>query len=97
MPTLHSQTHCRAAHDKAQIQVWQRVCLSQLSTEPTEKRTDEEEERCFNSVYVAIAGVVVSRRSVILRKFVLNGKDSASNPILHIHVNRSFHMVVCIY
>ena len=38
-----------------------------------------------NSVYVAIAGEVVNRRSVLLRNFVLNGQESASNPLLHIH------------
>jgi len=36
-----------------------------------------------NSVYVAIAGEVVNRRSVLLRNFVLNGQESASNPPLH--------------
>jgi hypothetical protein len=41
-----------------------------------------------NSVYVAIAGGVVNRRSVLLRNFVLNGQESASNPLLHIHANR---------
>jgi len=39
-------------------------------------------------VYVAIAGVVVNRRSVLPRNFMLNGKESASNPLLHIHANR---------
>ena len=41
-----------------------------------------------NSVYVAIAGEVVNRRSLLLMNFVLNGKESASNPLLHIHANR---------
>lgn len=40
------------------------------------------------SVYVAIAGAVVNRRSVLLRNFVLNGQESASNPLLHIHAKR---------
>jgi hypothetical protein len=39
-------------------------------------------------VYVAIAGEVAKRRSVLLRNFVLNGKGSASNPLLHIHAKR---------
>ncbi|MFM7758052.1 MAG: hypothetical protein ACKO6J_03870 [Crocinitomicaceae bacterium] len=46
------------------------------------------EARTANSVYVAIAGVVVNRRSMLLRNFVLNGKESASNPLLHQHANR---------
>ncbi len=41
-----------------------------------------------NSVYVAIAGEVVNRRSVLLRNFVLNGQENAPNPLLHIHANR---------
>lgn len=41
-----------------------------------------------NSVYVAIADEVVNRRSVLLGNFVLNGKESASNPLLHIHAKR---------
>ena len=41
-----------------------------------------------NSVYVAIAGEAVNQRSVLLRNFVLNGQESASNPLLHIHAKR---------
>jgi hypothetical protein len=53
-----------------------------------EKKEDEKEHRSDNSVYVAIAGEVVNRRSVLLRNFVLNGQESASNPLLHIHAKR---------
>lgn len=48
-----------------------------------------------NSVYVAIAGEVVNRRSVHLRNFVLNRQESASNPLLHIHANRWQQPYVC--
>jgi len=41
-----------------------------------------------NSVYMAIAGEVVNRRSVLLKNIVLNGQVSASNPLLHIHAKR---------
>jgi len=41
-----------------------------------------------NSVYVAIAGEVVNRRSVHLTNIVLNGQESTSNPLLHIHAKR---------
>jgi len=44
--------------------------------------------RTANSVYVAIAGEVVNRRYVLLGNFVLNGEESASNPLLHIHAKR---------
>jgi len=41
-----------------------------------------------NSVYVAIAGEVVNRRSVHLINFCGGGQESASNSLLHIHANR---------
>ena len=41
-----------------------------------------------NSVYVAIAGEVVNRRYLLLRNFVPNGQESASNPLLHKHAER---------
>jgi len=88
MPTLHSHTHCQAAPANAQTQAWQRVCLSNRTTKTTEKPTDEKKARLPNSVYVAIAGVVVNRRYVPLRNFVVNGQVSASNPLLHIHAKR---------
>ena len=51
-------------------------------------RDTKEEKPAGNSVYVAIAGEVVNRRSVILKNFVLDGQISATNPLLHIHANR---------
>lgn len=44
----NSHTHCQATKAKAQTQAWQRVCLSQRSTKPTENRTDEKEHRSDN-------------------------------------------------
>lgn len=88
MPTLHSHTHCQSAPAQAKTQAWQRVCLSQRTTKTTDKQADEKEARLPNSVYVAIAGEVVNRRSVLLRNIVLNGQESASNPLLHIHAKR---------
>jgi len=88
MPTLNSHTHCQVAPTHAQAQTWQRVSLSNRTTKSTEKPTDEKIHRSYNSVYVAIAGAVVNRRFVLLKNFVLNGKESASNPLLHIHAKR---------
>jgi len=88
MPTLNSHTHCQVAQADPQAKTWQRVCLSNRTTKTTDKPTDEKEHRSDNSVYVAIAGEVVNRRSVLLKNFVLNGQESASNPLLHIHANR---------
>lgn len=45
----NSHTHCQAAQANAQTQAWQRVCLSQRSTKPTENLVDEEEARCPNN------------------------------------------------
>jgi len=84
--TLHSHTHCQVAPADTQAKTWQRMCLPNRTTD---RQTDEEKEALGgNSVYVAIAGEVVNRRSVLLRNFVLNGQESASNPLLHIHANR---------
>jgi hypothetical protein len=63
------------------------VCLFQRTPKPTEKPADEKEARLPNIVYAAIAGEVVNRRFVLLKNFVLNGQESASNPLLHIHAN----------
>ena len=86
MPTLHSHTHCQVAPADPQAKTWQRVCLPHRTTNRQSGR--KREQRNANSVYVAIAGEVVNRRSVLLKNFVLNGQESASNPLLHIHANR---------
>ena len=63
--------------------------ISQSKTVMTLRiETRRKKHRTHNSVYVAIAGKVVNPRSVLLRNFVLNGQESASNPLLHIHANR---------
>lgn len=52
----HSHTHCQAAKANAQTQAWQRVCLSQRTTKPTDKQADEKEHRSDNITYTQ-AGV----------------------------------------
>ena len=62
-----------------------------LAKEYVFANADKNERRrstCGNSVYVAIAGEVVNRRSLLLTNFVLNRQESASNPLLHIHAKR---------
>jgi len=49
MATLHSHTHCQAAPTNAQTQAWQRVCLSNRTTNQTNKLADEKEARLPNS------------------------------------------------
>ncbi|HZH69910.1 MAG TPA: hypothetical protein VFD80_05635 [Flavobacteriaceae bacterium] len=62
------------------------LCTNQSFVKELAKPTHgRKKARLPNSVYVAIAGEVVNRRSVLLRNFVLNGQVSASNPLLHIH------------
>ena len=53
MPTLHSHTHCQVAPANAQTKAWQRVCLSNRTTN---KQTDEKEHRSDNITYTQ-AGV----------------------------------------
>ena len=84
----NSHTHCQVAQADLQGKTWQIVCLSNLTTKTTDKQAYEKEHRSDNSVYVAIAGEVVNRRSVLLKNIVLYGQLSASNPLLHIHANR---------
>ena len=85
-PSHNSHTHCQVAQAEAKAKTWQRVCLSNRTTD---RQTDEEKEALGgNSVYVAIAGSVVNRRSVHLINLLLNGQVSATNPLLHIHAKR---------
>jgi hypothetical protein len=51
MPTLNRYTHCQATPANAQKQAWQRVCLSNRTTKPTGKPTDEKEHRSDNITY----------------------------------------------
>ncbi len=48
MPTLNSHTHCQAAPANAKTQAWQRVCLFNRTTKPTDKPADEKEHRSDN-------------------------------------------------
>ena len=52
----YSHTHCQTAQANPQTQVWQRVCLSNRTTKPTDKQTDEKEHRSDNITYTQ-AGV----------------------------------------
>lgn len=56
MPVLNSHTHYQATQANATTQAWQRVCLSQRSTEMTDRPTDEKEHRSDNITYTQ-AGV----------------------------------------
>ncbi len=52
-PTLHSHTHCQVAPTDTQTKTWQRVCLSNHTTD---RKTDEEKEALGgNSTYPKVA------------------------------------------
>ena len=80
-PTLHSHTHCQAALVQAQTQAWQRVCLSQRSTETTDKPTDEKEHRSDNITYTQ-AGVscFVGQESTKFEVQFFVGSSVVKNP-----------------
>jgi hypothetical protein len=81
MPPLRNHTHWQVAQSSRTSQN-----LPKSMVAPSHGR--KKKARLPNSVYVAIAGEVVNRRSVLLRNFVLNGLVSDSNPLLHIHAKR---------
>ncbi len=56
MPTHNSHTHCQAAPANATTKAWQRVCLSNRTTKPTDKPAGEKEHRSDNITYTQ-AGV----------------------------------------
>jgi hypothetical protein len=86
-PTLRIHTHWQVAQSKPTSQNLPKS-MAAPTLEMTDKPTDEKEARLPNSVYVAIAGAVVNQRSVLPRNIVLNGQESDSNPLLHIHAKR---------
>ncbi|MBK9630856.1 MAG: hypothetical protein IPO62_07280 [Saprospiraceae bacterium] len=49
MQTLHSHTHCQGAQANAKTEAWQRVCLSNRISKTTDKPSEEEEHRTFNT------------------------------------------------
>jgi hypothetical protein len=55
-PTLLSHTHCQVAPADPQAKTWQRVCLPNRTTKPTDNQMDEREHRTHNITYTQ-AGV----------------------------------------
>ena len=53
-PTLHSHTHCQVAPADTQAKTWQRVCLSNRTTD---LQTDEEKEALGGNITYTQAGV----------------------------------------
>lgn len=90
MPTLKAIHICNSHQPTLQPKIAKEYVFANAdrNTYKRMKIRTKEEHRTHNSVYVAIAGDVVNRRSELLKNFVLNGQESASNPLLHIHAKR---------
>ena len=52
-PTLHSHTHCQVAPAETQAKTWQRVCLSNSTTD---RQTDEKKEALGGNITYTQAG-----------------------------------------
>jgi len=79
----------KAIHIVKSYQPTQTPKLAKEYVFPYSDKGGRKKSTCGNSVYVAIAGLVVNRRSVLLRNFVLNGQISASNPLLRLYLTIS--------
>ena len=53
-PSHNSHTHCQVAHAEAQAKTWQRVCLSNRTTD---RQTDEKKEALGGNITYTQAGV----------------------------------------
>ena len=63
MLTLHSHTHCQVAQADTQAKTWQRVCLSNRTTD---RQTDEEKEALGGNTGFASGGVTCLNSSAML-------------------------------
>ena len=87
-PTLHIHTHCQAAQANTQTQAWQRVCLSNRTTNTTEKPADEKEHRSDNSTYPK-GGVSCSKDSFVVNQtLVFQIKFCGKSPALRVAAKR---------
>jgi hypothetical protein len=50
MPTLHSHTHCQVAQANAQTKTWQRVCLSNCTTDRQSGRKTEGQQLTLSGI-----------------------------------------------
>src|SRR5690606_5580807 len=89
MSRPNSHTHCQVAPTDPQAKTWQRVCLPNRTTKPTEKQTDEREHRTHNITYTQ-AGVscFVGQESGKFKVQFFVGKISGKSPCLCIAENR---------
>ena len=85
-PTLHSHTHCQVAQADTQAKTWQRVCLSQRTTDRQSTRKTEGQQ--LTAVW-RNGGVSASYDSfVAVSSAVLRLNFCAKNPPLRQAANR---------
>ena len=85
-PTLHSHTHCQVAPADPQAKTWQRVCLSQRTTDrqSERKKNTERTTACIkNSGFSAKSKVRAFNKSMYLTESAVR-----LNPLLFIHAKR---------
>ncbi len=69
-PTLHSHTHCQVAQANAQTKTWQRVCLSNRTTDRQSGRKTEGQQLTAvwrNGGFSASYDSFVGKQTVVLR------------------------------
>jgi hypothetical protein len=88
-PTLYSHTHCQAAQANAETKAWQRVCLSNRTTNTTDKPANKKEHRSDNITYTQ-AGVscFVGQESGKFKVQFFVGSSVVKSPCLRIAENR---------
>jgi len=88
MPTLHSHTHCQVALADTQTKTWQRVCLSNRTTDrPADNR---KEQRRHNSTYKKLAVQWLNEALCFISSFVVADSLVLRNRQLLVAAKRSF-------
>lgn len=78
MPALNSHTQCQAS--QANVQAWQRVCLTQRTSKTTDKQADEKEHRSDNSTFAIGMVSCLADSFVLIEKSVFRINICAEKP-----------------
>jgi hypothetical protein len=83
---LHSHTHCQATQTNATTKAWQRVCLSNRTTD--RPADDRKEQRRHNSTYPK-GGVSCSKDNFVVNEtLVFQIKFCGKSPALRVAAKR---------
>ena len=86
MLTLHSHTHCQVAQADTQTKTWQRVCLSNCTTD---RKTDEKKEALGGNSTYPKGGVSCSKDSFVVNQtLVFQIKFCGKSPALRVAAKR---------